>query len=176
MSASSLVLSSLLSLPSTVHLPATVLSVQHPIDTDETGTQEHSNANSYNHYYHCHYYYCCCCCLLVRFFPKIGDETEKSESDIHLLFSGKANNKNSCPGLYNLVMYCVFEWQTSDMGMTSHWQRASLVVRGPARLHEPQVMSVAWYGRVCTWIIWLFTCCQQTKPKTTMTFHMYLVL
>ena len=58
MSASSLVLSSLLSLPSTMHLP---------IDTDETGTQEHSNANFYNHYYHyyyCYYYYF----LLLTFF------------------------------------------------------------------------------------------------------------
>ena len=63
MSASSLVLSSLLSLPSTVHLPATVQSVQHPIDTDETGTQEHSNANFYNHYYQYYYH-----CLLLTFF------------------------------------------------------------------------------------------------------------
>ena len=56
MSASSLVLSSLLFLPSTVHLLATVYSAQYPIDTVETGTQEHSYANFYNHYYH--YYYC----------------------------------------------------------------------------------------------------------------------
>ena len=70
MSASSLVLSSLLSLPSTVHLPATVQSEQHPIDTDETGTQEHSNANLCNHYYHYyHYYYCYYYnCLLQTFF------------------------------------------------------------------------------------------------------------
>ena len=67
MSASSLVLSSLLFLPSTVHLLATVYSVQYPIDTVETGTQEHSNANFYNHYYH--YHYCCYYyCLLLTFF------------------------------------------------------------------------------------------------------------
>ena len=57
MSASSLVLSSLLSLPCTVHLPATVQSRQYLIGTDETGTQEHSFANFYSHYYHYHYYH-----------------------------------------------------------------------------------------------------------------------
>ena len=59
MSASSLVLSSLLSLPSTVHLPATVQSLQHSINTDELGTQEHSDANFHNHYHdYCYYHYC----------------------------------------------------------------------------------------------------------------------
>ena len=82
MSASSLVLSSLLSLPSTVHLPATVQSVQHPINTDETSTQEHSNANFYNHYYHYYYRYYCPCLLLSFFwdtlyFPKYVFLTHK---------------------------------------------------------------------------------------------------
>ena len=67
MSASSLVLSSLLCLPSKVHFPATVQSVQHPIGTDETGTQEHPNANFYNHYFRYYHYYHYHYCLLLRF-------------------------------------------------------------------------------------------------------------
>ena len=45
---------------------------------------------------------------LKNFEDRNGSRTKlKKESDIHLLFSGKANDKNSCPGLYNLVTYCV---------------------------------------------------------------------
>ena len=80
MSASSLVLSSLLLLLSTVHLPAQCsrYSIQWVLMTDETGTREHSNANFYNHYYH--YYYCLLYTFLAVQDSSIGDIVSQSLS------------------------------------------------------------------------------------------------